>query len=205
MRSRLVGIAACALALGLADAALAAPPTRITIVSVFNPIRFGDKDYVNGQLFGDAPGGQVVQLEQAPAPFTVWTPVGQTTTDPEGYYSFKLRPGQTMQYRTSSQGTPSERVVQISVAPRLAFSASAGKASVRFGGSINPARPGEAIAIQRRTRSGWKTAAVAHLRAGRTFAGRLHVRKPTDLRALFVSDGAFLRATSRAVTARPGA
>src|SRR3954462_5754503 len=98
------------LAAAVPSAAFADPPARVTIVSVFDPIAYGQNGYVNGQLPGDAQAGQLVVLEQATPPaFVDWTPIAQATSDWAGYYSFKLRPAQTMQYRTSSQGTNSER------------------------------------------------------------------------------------------------
>jgi hypothetical protein len=210
MRGRVRMAAAVAtlatLAAAIPSSAAADPPTRITIVAVFDPVRFGEDAYVNGQLFGTAPAGQPVALEQSAPPFSAWAPVAQATTDAVGYYTFKLHPSQTMQYRTSSQGVPSERVVQVSVAPRIAFKATAaGRSSIRFSGTFAPALDGQSVAIQRRTRSGWKTVASARLHSGRTFQGRLRAHRATDLRAFYATDGAHMSASSRAVTAMPGA
>ena len=52
--------------------------------------------------------------------------MAQATADAVGYYTFKLHPSETMQYRTNSQGILSERVVQISVAPRSTWGAASG-------------------------------------------------------------------------------
>jgi hypothetical protein len=201
-------VALCALAVvAIPAAAQADPPTRVTIVAVFDPITYGENAYVNGQLFGDAQGGQLVALEQSPPPFTEWAAVAQTTTDAAGYYSFKLHPSQTMQYRTSSQGAPSERAVQVNVAPRIKLTAvAAGKTSVRFSGTFAPALDGQRVSIQRRGASGgWTTIANARLHAGKTFQGRLRAPKPVMLRAVFATDGAHLDAFSNAVRAVPGA
>ena len=199
---------ACVLAALLAVPAVvqADPPARISIVAVFNPITYGDNAYVNGQLIGDGQGGQLVTLEQSAPPYTEWTSVLQTTSDPAGYYSFKLHPAQTMQYRTSSQGTPSEKVVQVNVAPRITLTASAaGRSSVRFSGRFAPALDGQSVAIQRRSRSGaWTTVTNAVLHGGKLFQGRLRAHRPVTLRARFASDGAHLDAHSNAVRAVPG-
>jgi hypothetical protein len=197
---------ACALALAVPAAALADPPSRVTIVGVFNPITYGENAFVNGQLFGDGQAGQLVALEQSPPPFTAWTPVLQTTADAAGYYSFKLHPSQTMQYRTGSQGTPGERPDQVDVAPRITLAAAAtGKTSVRFSGSFAPALDGRSVAIQRRGGSGgWTTIANARLRGGKSFQGRLRLRKPVILRAFFASDGAHIDGFSTSVRATPG-
>ena len=187
-------------------AALADQPTRVTVVAVFDPVTYGENAYVNGQLIGDAEAGQPVALEQSAPPYTDWTPVTQVASDAQGYYSFKLHPTQTMQYRTSSQGTGSERVVQIDVAPRIALKASsAGKTSVRFSGTFAPALAGQSVAIQRRSTTGsWTTVTTLVLRAGSTFQGRLRAHRPTDLRAYFAGDPAHLGAYSNKVRAVPG-
>jgi hypothetical protein len=192
--------ALAALAGAVPSTAAADPPTRVTIVSVFDPLTYGENAYVNGQLFGIAQAAQTVALEQAPPPFTVWTPVAQVAADAAGYYSFKLKPAQTMQYRTSSQGVPSERVVQVSVAPRIGFkAAAAGRSSIRFSGTFAPALDGQSVAIQRRTAGGWKTVVTARLHGGKTFQGRLRAHRSTQLRAFFATDGARLNAHSKTV------
>jgi hypothetical protein len=206
-----VGIAAALAALALFVAAVPAsaePPARITVVGVFNPITYGENAYVNGQLLGNEQGGGLVVLEQATPPaFTDWTPVAQVNADPAGYYSFKLRPAQNMQYRTSSQGFGSERSVQVNVAPRVRFSAqSSGRSSIRFSGSIAPAFADQSIEIQRRVAGGgWTRVATARLRSGRTFAGRIRAKRAAELRAFYPSDSAHLNGISRTVKVTPGA
>ena len=194
--------------LALPATATADPPARVTIVAVFDPLTYGETGYVNGQLLGDGQAGQTVALEQSAPPFTDWAPVLQTTSDAQGYYSFKLRsPSQTMQYRTNSQGTPSDRSVQISVAPRITLQASAaGKSSIRFSGRFAPAIDGQSVSIQRRDRSGsWTTVANARLHDGTAFEGRLRAHSKATLRAFFATDGAHLDGFSHAVTVTPGA
>jgi hypothetical protein len=205
MRRTLLTVAL--LALTVPAAARADPPTRVTIGAVFEPITYGENAYVNGQLIGEAQGGQLVALEQSPPPFTEWTAVGQITADAAGYYSFKLHPSQTMQYRTSSQGVPSEKVAQVSVAPRLKLTAAAaGKTSVRFSGTFAPALPGQSVSIQRRSSTGaWTTVANARLHEDKTFTGRLRTREAIVLRAVFATDGAHLDASSNSVRAVPRA
>jgi hypothetical protein len=202
-----LAVVVAAFAAGGAASAAADPPTRVTIVAVFEPITFGENAYVNGQLVGENQGGQVVALEQAPPPYTDWAPVGQTTTDAAGYYSFKLHPSQTMWYRTGSQGVPGDKPVQISVAPRITLKARAvGKSSIRYSGTFGPVLEGQSVAIQKRAASGgWTTIANARLHGGRTFAGRLRAHRKTTLRALFATDGAHLDGFSHAVVVTPGA
>ena len=187
--------------------ASADPPTRVTVVAVFEPITYGENAYVNGQLIGVAQGGQLVTLEQAAPPFAEWAPVAQATADAAGYYSFKLQPTQIMQYRTSSQGIPSERAVQVSVAPRIKLKAEpSGKTSIRFSGTFAPAIVGQSVAIQRRDPTGsWITIGNASLRDGRTFQGRIRAHRTTTLRAFFATDGAHLDGYSNTVKVTPRA
>jgi hypothetical protein len=182
------------------------PPTRVTIVAVFSPITYGDNAYVNGQLFGTDQAGQPVILEQATPPaFVDWTPIAQVNSDAAAYYSFKLHPTQTMQYRTSSQNGNSERAVQIAVAPRIRLKASAaGSTSVRFSGTVAPALAGQSVEIQRQSPSGgWTRVTTARLRGGKTFAGRIRTRKTVHLRAFYAGDPLYVAGTSNVVKATP--
>lgn len=199
-------LAVALLCLAVPAVALAVPPTRVTVIAVFDPLTHGETAYVNGQLVGDEQAGQLVTLEQALPPFTEWTPVLQTTSDWAGYYSFKAgKPAQTMQYRTSSQGVPSERVVQVNVAPRIRLeSAPAGRTSVRYSGTFAPALPGQSVEIQRRDGRRWVVVANARLSgSGRTFAGRLRTRRGAILRAYYRNDGLRLDGVSKAILALP--
>jgi hypothetical protein len=207
MTSR-IALGVLALALGIASAASADPPARITVVAVFNPITYGDNAYVNGQLIGNEQGGGLVVLEQSnPPTFTDWTPVAQVNADPAGYYSFKLRPTQNTQYRTSAQGFGSERAVQVNVLPRVRFSATAsGRTSIRFSGSIAPAFAGQSIEIQKHLAGGgWTRVAKPRLKSGRTFAGRISSKHSTELRAFYPGDSAHPNGISRTVKITRGA
>jgi hypothetical protein len=192
--------------LALAASAYADPPARITIVSVFDPVTYGENAYVNGQLLGDNQAGQLVALEQSPPPFSEWTQVLQTTSDAMGYYSFKLHPATTMQYRTSSQGASSERFVQVAVAPRIRLQAvPVSKTAVRFSGTFAPALPDQTVAIQRQLPGGgWATITRARLRGGKTFSGRFRARHTMNVRAFFQGDGAHADGASKVVKIRRG-
>jgi hypothetical protein len=207
-RAATAAVAVLAFSVAAVPAASAEPPARITVVGVFNPITYGDNAYVNGQLLGNEQGGQLVVLEQSnPPAFTDWTPIAETTADPAGYYSFKLKPTQNTQYRTSSQGYGSERAVQVNVAPRVRFSAqAAGASSIRFSGSIAPAFADQSIEIQKHLAGGgWTRVATARLKGGRTYSGRIRARRATDLRAFYPSDDAHPNGISRSVKVTPGA
>jgi hypothetical protein len=206
-----LALGAAFLAAAVPSTATADPPTRITVVSVFNPIGYGDNDYVNGQLLG-ADGktgqpGELVTLEQAnPPAFADWAAVAQATSDWDGYYSFKLHPNQTMQYRTNSQGIYSEQAVQVSVTPRIRLKASsAGRTSVRFSGTIAPAFADQSVEIQRQLpRGGWTRVTTARLKGGDVFSGRIRAHKTVQLRAFFAASPAYLAGVSNVVQVTPG-
>lgn len=199
-RALVTAVLAAALA---APAGASAQPARITIVSLFDPIAYGQKAFVNGQLVGDDTAGQVVTLQASPFPFTAWSDIAQITTDERGFYSFLRRPIATTHYRTMWNGQlMSDSEVQVQVIPRLAFKAvAAGKRTVRYSGTLAPAHADEQIEIQRQTRSGaWTTIVRPRLRGGATFSGRLHARHTIRLRAFFPSDGDHLAAASAPAT-----
>jgi len=204
---RRASILIAALVFGATPARAAAdPPARITVVAVFSPITFGDNGYVNGQLLGNAQAGQTVVLEQSTPPtYADWTPVAQATADWAGYYSFKVHPTETMQYRTSSQGYGSERAVQVSVAPRLRLKAQAAdRSSIRFSGTIAPAFAGSSVQIQRQTKSGrWTRVTTARLHGGKTFAGRIRARRPLVLRAFYPALNPYFAGVSNVARASP--
>jgi hypothetical protein len=195
---------AAALVAALPTPASAVPPRRVAIIALFNPITFGDVTFVNGRLVGTGQANQPVTLEQSAPPFTDWAAAQETTSDVSGYYSFELRPADTMEYRATAQGTPS-KAVKIAVAPRIKFKASAaGTNGVRFSGSFGPARPGELVTIQRRSSTGaWSTISSAGLRNGIVFNGRLRARYRITLRAFYSGDDQHLAAHSNAVTVMP--
>jgi hypothetical protein len=193
--------AAATLALA-APAAAQTPPERISIVSLFDPIFYGEKAFVNGQLIGGDNAGQIVVLQESPFPFTTWTDVAQQTTDFQGYYSFWRRPAVTSHYRTSwNSGQLQSTEVQTQVIPRLVLTTRRlNRTTVRFVGTLRPAHPDQAVEIQRRTSAGWRTVATYHLRGGTTFAGRLRARHTLRVRAFFASTGDVLPAYSAAVS-----
>jgi hypothetical protein len=193
-----------ALVAAVPSTANAVPPRRVGIIALFSPITFGEVTFVNGRLVGTGQAGQPVALEQSPPPFTDWTPIQQITSDASGFYSFELRPSDTMEYRATAQGTPS-RAVQIAVAPRITFKARpVGTSSVRFSGTFGPARPGELVAIQRRSSTGaWTTISSAGLGTGTVFRGRLRAHYRITLRAFYSGDDQHLAGHSNAVTVVP--
>jgi hypothetical protein len=205
MRTRWAVAVLAALLLAAAPVATADPPRRVAIIAVFNPITFGDVTFINGRLVGSGQGGQQVVLEQSAPPFSDWAPAAETTADAAGFYSFELRPNETMEYRATAQGTPS-RAVQISVTPRITLKATAvGASSVRFSGTFGPARPAGLVTIQRRSSTGaWATIGSAGLGTGTTFAGRLRAHYKITLRAIYPGDDLHMEARSNTVTVTPG-
>jgi hypothetical protein len=205
-----------------AAAPAAAAPERITIISAFNPLLFGENAFVNGQLLstvtgddgqpalkGEPNADKSVTLEESPFPFITWTAVATVGADRRGFYSFQRLPSMATHFRTVSEGATSEKEVGVDVQPLIAWRVSpAGRSSVRFAGTLAPAHPGAQVELQRQSRSGaWTTTANVRLgdavKGASPFHGRLRVRSPARLRLHFLADGDHLEAYSRTLLAAP--
>jgi hypothetical protein len=204
MRIRLTVAALAALLMAAPAGAAAAPPRSVAIIAVFNPITFGDVSFINGRLVGSGQAGQPVVLEQSALPFTDWAPSFETTADSSGYYSFEVQPGDTTQFRATAQGTPSKPVL-IKVTPKLTFTVwRAGVGSLRFSGSLRPARPAGLVTIQRRSSTGaWATIGTAGLGTGTSFSGHLRAHYKVTLRAIYRGDDLHPTGISNTVTITP--
>lgn len=153
-------------------------PDRITILAIFKTIEFGERAFVSGRFRRlenpDAEvqpyAGRKVTLEEAPFPFTAFTPVASATTDRDGYYAFASSPQLHTRYRVVSADPPVQSEAKL-IRVRLHATLEAGSDSVRKGrsvrlsGQVEPAHSGNRVEIQRRTKAGrWQTVARATLR-----------------------------------------
>jgi len=141
---------------------------------------------------------RTVRLESRPSGGT-WAQLDTTTTDPTGRYSLASSPTTTTDYRVTSDSSTehlgaTSRVLRVTVAARVSLRADrySGSRAARFTltGTVLPARPGRAVALQRHRADGWHTVLSKplsgssvvrfHVRPGRrgTFAYR--VRRPAD-------------------------
>jgi hypothetical protein len=147
-------------------------PTTSTITPSQNPVVYGRTVGIAGTLTGPNVGGQRVALESKPFPFTVpFAQAGNTViTRQDGFYSFVLQPLITTQLRVVDQSKPS--VASPTLIENVALAVSLRVRRVRhhkhrrlFKGHVTPARVGNPVLIQRRTRRGWATVALTLTRA----------------------------------------
>ena len=147
-------------------------PTTSTIAASQNPVVYSQTVVISGSLSGPKVGGQKVALEAKPFPFT--DPFHQTgntiLTGPTGAYSFVIQPLVTTQVRVVDQSKPS--VTSPTLVENVALAVSLHVRRSRhhrhrflFQGRVTPARVGNPVLIQRRTRRGWATVALTLTRA----------------------------------------
>jgi hypothetical protein len=147
-------------------------PTTATIFTSHNPVVFGQTVQVTGALSGPNVGGHKVALETKPSPFVgPFTQTGNTVVaGPDGAYGFVFQPLVTSQIRVVDQSKPSitsailieDVALRVSVRVRRLRHR---KHRVLFRGHVTPARVGNPVLIQRRTRKGWATVAITLTRA----------------------------------------
>jgi hypothetical protein len=185
-------------------------PTTSTIVASPNPVVYSRTVLVTGSLTGPDVGGKKVALQSKAFPFTdPFQQLGNTViTGPTGAYSFVAQPLVTTQLRVLDQSKPS--VVSPTLIENVALSVSLrvrhlrrGKHRVRFKGHVRPARVGNPVLIQRKTRKGWATVALTLTRARMaSFSGfkrRVRLHRGGKYRVLVkTTSGDYVDGTSRA-------
>lgn len=151
-------------------------PLGLTIAATPNPVVFGSASTITGTLTGTGNAGRQVQLQHRAFPYTTeFVNLGNAVvTDAAGNFAFPLLPPPaTAQYRvvaTEGRDTASP-ILTLGVAVSVKTNVSATRVkrgrSVRFSGTIRPARPGAQWAIQKATRDGrWVTVAGSITRGG---------------------------------------
>ena len=157
-------------------------PLGLSIAATPNPVVFGSPSTITGTLTGTGNAGRQVVLQSRPFPYTAgFTNVGNPqVTDANGNFAFPLLGVlQTAQYRVVSiEGRDvASPILTLGVAVSVKTNVSATRVkrgrSVRFSGTIRPARAGAQWAIQKRTRSGaWVTVAGSITKGGsQSFSG----------------------------------
>ena len=149
----------------------------LTIAATPGLIVFGGASTVSGRLSGTAQdGGQAVELQANPFPYTGGFRTAATTTSASnGNYSFTVRPPLNTRYRVRARGlTSAERLVQVRLRVGLSLSDSTPRRAqrVRFSGRVRPDHDGRVVRIERRTSAGWRTAATTTTKdvAGATYS-----------------------------------
>ncbi|HEX8855876.1 MAG TPA: hypothetical protein VF752_09760 [Thermoleophilaceae bacterium] len=188
-------MAICALALPATAGAQAAGDIKVRLGAHHYPRPWG-LTYVYGYI-RVAKGadetirrGKQVTLEQSVWPFTSWQPIGSTTTEFNGYFSFRRwNIINNQKFRATAQldsGAYVSQVLVLHVPFRARMTVSVRKAKkaalVTVSGKVRPARPGKTVAIQRRSpTSGWRTVTRTKLR-GATAGSSSFKSRPMRIR-----------------------
>lgn len=158
-------------------------PLGLAIAATPNPVVFGSPATITGTLTGTGNAGRQVQLQHRAFPYTTdFANLGNAVvTDAAGNFAIPLLPPPaTAQYRvvaTEGRGGAVSPILTLGVAVSVKTNVSATRVkrgrSVRFSGTIRPARPGAQWAVQKATRDGrWVTVAGSITRGGSTsFSG----------------------------------
>jgi hypothetical protein len=188
-------------------------PLAIAITAIPNPVRPGRAVTVAGQLSGTGHSGRQVILQSNPYPYTQgFVTVGNAlVTDAAGNFSFSiLSLPVTTQFRVMMARRPEIASGILTVDAAVHVRAAARKVvrrrssvTVRFRGSVLPARDGGRVDIQKLRGGQWVT--VAHTRAqnatkGRSrYAIRVRVFRSGRYRVVAQSAGDFSSGASRTI------
>ncbi len=189
-------------------------PLGLNITANPNPVVFGSPAVISGTLTGTGNAGKAVQIQQRPFPYTGdWVNVGNAiVTDQAGNFALPLlRVPVTAQYRAQTTEKPivTSPILTLGVAVSVKTNVSATRVtrgrSVRFSGTIRPARPGAQFAIQKETRSGWVTVAGSITRGGSTsfsgFSKRVRIPRGGRYRVfVLITDGNLTSGIGRTIS-----
>jgi hypothetical protein len=203
---RTLAIAATALVAVAAPALGAKPePKNLTITGTPTTIKFGGTATLGGKLSGANNANRPVIVEQDPFPLDTFANAGTTTTNATGDWLLGVKPTVNTRYQARS-GNADSKTVDVLVRPaislRLSDRTPARGQRVRFAGKLCPEHDGVAVALQRRTATGWRTVAKPVLKdvAGATcssYAKRLRVRRNSAYRTRFLGDADHVAGNSR--------
>lgn len=172
-------------------------PDRVRLLAIFRTRDLGEKAYLSGQFRHlDGPDAKTepyadsrVILEEAPYPHTAWTPVAETITDQEGYFSFTRAPTLNTRYRVRTEAPPvmsKEPIVRVRLDAALELSRRRMKEDrlLELSGTVRPPHDGLSVLIQRRDDATGRYDTVSRTRlrlrpdGTATFSRRLRMRRP---------------------------
>ena len=204
---RTLVIFAAALAAFLAPTAQgAAPPQTLTMSASATIVKFGGTVTLAGKLAGGKIDAKNVTVRQDPFPISGFSNAGSASTNATGDWLFAVKPTANTRFQARS-GKADSPAVDVMVRPAISLKLSDRTPKrgqrVRFSGTLCPEHDGVAIALQRRTTSGWRTVAKPVLAdvAGTTcssYAHSLRVRRNARYRASFPGDADHVAGNSRA-------
>lgn len=206
---RILVIAAAGLA-AFAVSASAQQQRTLTLSANPTSIKFGAAVTLSGKLTGPNADGRNVRIEQDTFPVDSFDSLGSATTNATGDWSFIVKPAVNTRYRASVGNTDSAALdvtVRPAVSLRLSDRTPARGQRVRFFGRVCPEHDTVAIALQRRTSSGFETVASPVLadipgKPCSSYSVRRRVRRTSSYRARFLGDADHAPSNSRVKRAR---
>ncbi len=190
-----------------------AQPLGLALAATPNPVPFGAPTVLAGTLSGTGNAGREIQLQSNPFPYTQgFLPTTNVQlTNAEGQFAFPLLslPLNT-QFRVLIPGKPEvvSPIVTVGVGVRVATYVSAKRVrtgrTVRFFGTVRPARAGAQYAVQNLRGNRWVTVAggITHGTAGGVsrYAKRVKIRRGGAYRVFVgIVDGNFVSSAGRNV------
>lgn len=210
MKRTIITTAAVAmLAVPAVQAAKPAPGT-LTLAAAPTAVKHGGSVTLSGKLTGSNVDGRTVRIRADEFPVSSFSNVGTTTTNATGDWSFVVKPNQNTRYTANVGNTDSPNVdvtVRAAVSLKLSDRTPARGQRVTFSGRVCPERDTVAIALQRRSSTGWKTIAnpvladIPNVNCS-SYAVTKRVRRNGAFRARFLGDANLAAGNSRVKRAR---
>ena len=183
---------------------------NLTINASPNPIIAGEGVLIYGRLQGPNAGGQLIHLYRHIGGRPGYSPVGTTTTFPNGFYEFTRGAGVVYTNRDWFARGPAgsfSRTVHEHVAALVTLNASTNTAvtgqRVVFTGHVTPGHAFQRVLLQQQVGSGddWRTLRSALLGPGSNYAAAYIWRTPgeRDIRAVLPGDARNIQSSSDAV------
>ena len=158
----------------------------ISLVATPNPIKLGSGTTLAGTLTGTGNAGRKIVLQSNPWPYTTGfqNATNELLTNATGGFSFPLLsvPFNT-QYRVVMPERPAVASPIVTAGVKFYVSSRVSKRrvrrgrTVRFSGTIRPARPGANVAIQKKSSGRWVSINGTTVRSGGRFSKRVKIRR----------------------------
>jgi hypothetical protein len=188
-------------------------PLGLALAATPNPVPFGAPTVLAGTLTGTGAAGREILLQSNPFPYTqgFMPTTNVQLTNAEGQFAFPLLSlGLNTQFRVLIPDKPAvaSPIVTVGVAVRVATYTSARRVrtgrTVRFFGTVRPARAGAQYAIQNLRGKRWVTVAggITHGTAGGVsrYAKRVKIRRGGAYRVFVaIVDGNYVSSAGREV------
>lgn len=136
---------------------------RLSIGADPPTVLWGASTVISGRLKGPENSGKTVELQHDPHPYGADynpDPLARTTTNAQGFYTFRVAPARHTNYRAVAQIDPVQRSENLKVHVRMRINRRVTDRTPRRGqtvtffGAVAPAHDGQIVRIQRRGADG---------------------------------------------------